>query len=321
MKAPRFWYQSSGVWARLLLPLSGFYWLGAKVRAIGKKPYKAKQPVICVGNIVAGGAGKTPTALALASLIKAKGGQPCFVTRGYGGREQGPLKVDVRNHTATDVGDEALLLARVASTFVGRDRVAAIKMAEPYASHIILDDGLQNPNFVSDYPLMVVDAVVGVGNGSLIPAGPLRESLRSALKRVSAAVVIGEGIDPQLNQSLYLASIPCLRAHLQPDMPLWFPRDASFLAFAGIGRPEKFYQLCREAGLKLVKTIDFPDHHTFSESELSSLFIEAQKRGAILLTTDKDSVRLADSWRARIQTLPVTLIFENSQQITDLLKL
>lgn len=312
MKAPKFWYQSTGPMARALLPLGCVYFVGAKVRSLLAWPYKADVPVICVGNVVAGGSGKTPTALAIAALLQKKGQKPAFVTRGYGGKQRGPLKVDTAHHGSVEVGDEALLLARQAPTWIGRNRVKAIRKAEKFASHIILDDGLQNPHIKPDISLLVIDAAVGIGNRQIIPAGPLREPLKQALKRVVAVVVIGEGRVEGFDK-------PVIRAVLKPVLPPQFPRDAKFLAFAGIGRPEKFYDVCRKAGLNLVATEDFADHHRFRKRELEKLERKAQSLGAKLLTTDKDHVRLPDNFKKRVLTVPVQLEFENAAVVEKLL--
>lgn len=312
VKATQFWYQPQNRLGHMLAPLGYFYQLGARLRRLLATPYQAGVPVICVGNVVAGGAGKTPTALALAALLQQKGFQPAFVTRGYGGSQRGPLRVDAAHHSAEDVGDEALLLLRQAPVWIGRNRVAAIREAEKYATHIILDDGLQNPNLKPDVALLVMDGPVGLGNGQIIPAGPLREPLTDALNRITAVLVIGKGDAPKTGK-------PVLRAHLQPAIPADFPRDGKFFAFAGIGRPEKFYELCRHAGLNLIETADFPDHHPFSQNELDTLERKAREHGAHLLTTEKDHVRLPPYFRDRVLTFPVRLEFEDSAAVEKLM--
>ncbi len=317
MKAPAFWYRPVGIAARCLAPLSCLYRAGGAVRRAVAKPYQAAVPVICVGNIVAGGSGKTPTALALASLLEQRAKKPVFVTRGYGGRERGPLRVDPLRHTAAEVGDEALLLARSAPVWIGRDRVAALREAEKEATHIILDDGLQNPNVLPDLALLVVDAGAGFGNGHVIPAGPLRETLGEALRRIDAIVLVGEGRQDAIEG----VGVPVLRASLEAVIPPDFPRDEKFLAFAGIGRPEKFYQACLNAGLTLVRTRDFPDHHVFSERELDDLVVKVTNSRARLLTTEKDFVRLPLAFRMKVETLPVRLVFEDVGAVERMLGL
>lgn len=304
MKAPAFWYQPDNPLGRLLAPLGIVYRLGALVRRLGARPYQAKVPVICVGNIVAGGSGKTPTALAIAALLKDAGHKPAFVTRGYGGRLQGVLRVDRSVHSARDVGDEALLLARGAPTWVGRDRVAAIRAAEDYASHIILDDGLQNPHLALSFTFLVIDGAVGFGNEHIIPAGPLRETFAHARPRVQAAIIIGE----DTHNLAARFTVPVIRATLSPVLPEDFPRHDRFFAFAGIGRPEKFYATCRAAGLNLIGTRDFSDHHIFTFDELKSLWHSASANGTRLLTTEKDFVRLSGDFRSQVLPLPIKLV-------------
>ncbi|MDX2027525.1 MAG: tetraacyldisaccharide 4'-kinase [Alphaproteobacteria bacterium] len=316
MKTPAFWYEPRGGLACALSPLSFIWRAGGAVRRALAVPYRSPVPVICVGNITAGGSGKTPTALALGQMLKENGQKPVFVTRGYGGRERGPLRVDLAYHTAQDVGDEALLLAQVAPTWIGRDRAAAVRAAEAHGTHILLDDGLQNPSIQPSHSLLVIDAAVGLGNECIIPAGPLRETLDAALKRVTAIVLVGERDETNLMPRL---TKPILHARLQAMLPENFPRSEKFLAFAGIGRPEKFYQACRQAGLTLVGTWDFPDHHTFSAREMESLKSAAKDLGARLLTTEKDAVRLLPELRSHVSTLPIQLVFGDPIAIKKLI--
>jgi tetraacyldisaccharide 4'-kinase len=315
MKTPKFWYCPA--WrgpAALLEPFGQIYRVAGKIHSVTTSPYKASVPVICVGNVTAGGAGKTPTALALARLLKQEGANSAFVMRGYGGREEGPLRVDPLRHSFRDVGDEALLLARAAPCWIGRDRAEAVRAAEPHASHIILDDGLQNPSVVKTTSLLAIDGPVGLGNGRLIPAGPLRETLGDALDRVNAVVMIGE----DRHELIPRFAKPVLQAKLCPIIPDDFPKARPFLAFAGIGRPEKFYATCRQAGLMLSETRDFPDHHPFKESELQSLSRDAKAWGMQLLTTEKDWVRLPDAFRAQVAVLPVELVFDEPEAVRKL---
>jgi tetraacyldisaccharide 4'-kinase len=315
MKAPEFWYRAEGREAQLLAPFEKLYRAGAWLRRCFARPYRAGVPVICVGNVVAGGSGKTPAALAIAALLQKRGHRPVFVTRGYGGAQKGPLRVDAAHHSAEDVGDEALLLLRQAPVWIGRDRAKAMREAEKTGTHIILDDGLQNPNILPDVALLVMDGATGIGNGHLIPAGPLREPLGEALRRVTAVLVVGEGDIQELADCDKFV----LRALLRPEIPADFPRDAKFLAFAGIGRPEKFYALVRAEGLTLTATRDFADHHPFRQGELDSLEQQARSLGAKLLTTEKDFVRLPPYFRARVLSFPVHLEFEDSAAVEKLI--
>lgn len=318
MKTPAFWFESPGLLSTLLLPAAFLYRIGARLRRVFASPYRAKIPVVCIGNLVAGGAGKTPAALAIAALLKETGKQPVFVTRGYGGKERGPLQIDPARHTSRDVGDEALLLARVAPVYAGRDRAAAIRLAESHGTHIILDDGLQNPNVLPDLAFLVVDGTAGFGNGYLIPAGPLRETFAEAIKRVTAIILIADKAEQKI---ILPVRCPILRAQLRPDLPADFSRTQRFFAFAGIARPEKFYASCRQAGLNVTGTEDFSDHHNFSTDELSKLQDKAAAQKAVLLTTEKDWVRLPDDMRKKTRVFPVKLVFDDEGSIKRLLKI
>lgn len=308
MKTPAFWYKPPGLKAKMLSPLVPVWRAGGEFRRkFSKAPYRANIPVICVGNIVTGGSGKTPTALAFAQLLKESGQSPVFVTRGYGGREKGPLRVDLSRHTARNVGDEALLLAQVAPVWVGRNRAAAIRAAEQDGTHIIMDDGLQNPTVRPDASFLVINGATGFGNGLMVPAGPLRETLDEALRRVSAIVLIGERDQKNVTQWIHE---PVFRARLRLNLAADFPRGDKFFAFAGIGHPKKFYEICRRAGLTLAGTKDFGDHHIFTAGERAALVRKAEAAGARLLTTEKDWVRLPPDFRAQVLTVPVKLVFD-----------
>ncbi len=315
MKAPEFWYDSPDFRARLLAPLGQIYRGVGRLRRAMAKPYKANIPVICVGNVVAGGAGKTPTALAIAEMLKRQGAKPAFVSRGYGGSKHGPLRVDPERHTAHEVGDEALLLARVAPCWIGRDRAAAVRAAEKSTTHIILDDGLQNPAIVPSLSLLVIDGETGIGNGKLIPAGPLRETLDDALPRVDVVVLIGD----DLHNLAVTLSKPVIRAELQARLPDNFPKDLTYFPFSGIGHPDKFFATCRLAGLEVNGSRSFPDHHMFTERDLKTLADHAGKRKLQMITTAKDAVRLPMSFRTKVSVLPVELVIKDEEALKKLL--
>jgi tetraacyldisaccharide 4'-kinase len=322
MKTPRFWYPQRGhsetSWpSDLLVPFSGVFKAGTCIRRAFAKAHRASVPVICIGNVVAGGAGKTPTAIALARILKEHGQKPVFATRGYGGTGD-VTYVDPEQHTSADVGDEALLLARSAPTWAGRDRIQTVRHAETHGTLIIMDDGLQNPYVVSTVSLLVIDGDVGVGNGRIIPAGPLRETLSDALDRVAGLIIVGERDRQNLAAQ---ACIPVFRARLKPDLPAGFATTGKAIAFAGIGRPEKFYATARAVGLNLVATIDFPDHHAFTEADIAALRLKAKETGARLLTTEKDAVRLPAAFRAEVETLPVKLVFDDADAEEELANL
>ncbi len=316
MKAPDFWCGADTWASRVLTPFGFFYRMAGLVRRAMVKPYVARVPVICVGNVVAGGAGKTPVALALGNILKGLGASPVFVSRGYGGSKHGPLRVDPERHTAREVGDEALLLARVAPCWIGRNRAAAVRAAEKKATHIILDDGLQNPSVAPNVSFLVIDGERGVGNGKIIPAGPLRERLEDALPRVDVVVMIGD----DLRNLAFNLGKPVLRGDIRELLPDDFAKDVVYFPFAGIGCPDKFFAACRLAGLEVSGSHSFPDHHMFSEKELNTLEEHACKRGLRMITTAKDYVRLPMSFRPKVSVLPVEFVFEDEEAVVSVLK-
>jgi tetraacyldisaccharide 4'-kinase len=310
MRAPAFWWKPTpDVVAHMLSPFGALYGAIASHR-MGKAGARVGTPVICVGNFVAGGAGKTPTAIAIARELLRAGETPFFLSRGYGAQSAvaAPLVVDPSIHTSLDVGDEPLLLARAAPTIVSADRVAGAREAVAKgASVIVMDDGLQNPSLAKDTRIAVVDGGVGVGNGLCIPAGPLRAPLAAQFAMIDALVIIGEGeagarIESIANQR----KTPVIRARLAPDADASARlRGQRVLAFAGIGRPEKFFATLESVGAKVVGTRSFPDHHPFSVDELSELSRQADANDAILVTTEKDQARIGASFATEV--LPVTL--------------
>jgi tetraacyldisaccharide 4'-kinase len=284
---------------------------------------RAGAPTICVGNFVAGGAGKTPTALALARMLIGDGRRVAFLSRGYGGGERvEPLLVDANTHNAAMVGDEPLLLAKLAQCWVGTDRVKSARSAvEAGANALILDDGLQNPGLVKDLAFAVVDGETGFGNGLCVPAGPLRAPVSAQLPFVRALIVLG-GDDAAAARIAALAPGKALmRASLEPDALAAAPLiGREVVAFAGIARPEKFYATLRRVGAQLVATHDFADHHPYTPLEIEALIEEAGRRGALLATTEKDLPRLGARQARAVVTLPVTLRFEEPAAVKRMLR-
>ncbi|MBR9972871.1 tetraacyldisaccharide 4'-kinase [Magnetospirillum sulfuroxidans] len=317
MRAPEFW-RHQGWPARLLAPLARLYaWGGRRKRQAGGG-FRAAMPVICVGNIVAGGAGKTPVCLALAADLRARGHQPHFLTRGYGGTEVGPRLVDPLRHNAERVGDEALLLAAHAPTWVSRCRPdGAIAAAELAAEALIMDDGFQNGSLRHDLALVVVDGGYGFGNGRVIPAGPCREPVAEGLARADAVVLIG---DDHAGVAAWIGALPVLRARLVPGPEAQALRGAKVLAFAGIGRPEKFFTTLRQCGAEVVAAYPFTDHHAYGRGEVLELLDEAAAQGAIAVTTAKDAVRLPEDLRGRVQVLTVSLQWQDPTAVDHLLE-
>lgn len=303
MRAPGFWFRPAGLWARVLAPLGALYAWGTARRLARGTPHRLAVPVICVGGLNVGGTGKTPTCIALAGLLRDRFVEPHIVTRGYGGSLQGPVRVDPARHSAAQVGDEALLMAAFAEVWVAKDRAAGGRAAvDAGAGAVLLDDGFQNPALVQDLPVVVVDAEVGFGNGYCLPAGPLREPVSVGLARAGLIVSIGAGFEPP-------GSVPHARAALEPletGMP-W--AGLKVLAFAGIGRPEKFFASLRRLGADVLRAEPLGDHAPLSVPLLRRLEAEAQALGAQLVCTEKDAARLPADWRMRVMTLPVRLRF------------
>ena len=323
MKAPRFWTAPHPtVLARALAPIGALYGRAAAQR-MGGPGMRAGAPVICVGNFVAGGAGKTPAALALGRMLIADRRAVAFLSRGYGGeRRELPILVDPSRHSVGAVGDEPLLLARVAPTFVGADRVQSARMAVHAGADVLLmDDGLQNPALAKDLAFAVVDGDTGFGNGLCVPAGPLRAPLAAQADYVAALIVVGGGDRAVEDIRSAVPGKTLFRAGLEPDALAAAPLiGREVVAFCGIARPEKFYATLRRIGAQIVATRDFADHHPFSAREFQQLHDQAARRGALLVTTEKDLVRLTGEQSRAVLTLPVTLRFDDPDGLRRILR-
>lgn len=322
MRAPDFWAADKGsgaALAALLAPLGLAYDLAGRLRRATTRGASVGVPVVCAGNLVAGGAGKTPVALALAAALAADSRKVHLLTRGYGGNRRGPCRVDLESHGTEEVGDEALLLAHAAPTWVARDRLAGAQAAVAAGAQVIvMDDGFQNPSLAKDLSLLVVDGGYGFGNGRILPAGPLRERIDAGLARADAVVLI----EPDArNLAPRLAAVrPLLRARLQPAAGAPDLAGRRVLAFAGIGRPEKFFASLRQAGATLVATRAFPDHHPYGRQEIEDLLAEAETSSAQAITTEKDAVRLPPALRARVAVLPVVVAWQDTAELDRLLQ-
>jgi tetraacyldisaccharide 4'-kinase len=317
MRAPDFWRTDNGL-ARLLEPAGLIYGAVTARRIANTTPFQASVPVICVGNLTAGGTGKTPVASSIAARLRDRGRNPAILLRGYGGSVTGPLKVDAHSHTAEEVGDEALLHARTTPTWIAARRALAAKPAiKDGADVLVMDDGHQHPSLAKDLSLVVVDGRTGFGNARIIPAGPLREAIKPGLARADAAVLMGDdhiGIAPFLEEHL-----PVLRARLAPGAEGYGLRGQRVVAFAGIGDPEKFLETLLGLGAQVVAFHPFGDHYGYGSADIQPILDEAYAVDALPITTAKDAVRLDPDQRQQVNVLTVTAQWQDENALDGLL--
>jgi tetraacyldisaccharide 4'-kinase len=325
LEPPSWWYAERvplAAWA--LWPVSAVYGGIVERRFKAASPYRSTLPVLCVGNFTMGGAGKTPVALKLASMLREAGRKPGFLTRGYGGDEPGPHLIHSASDNAYRVGDEPLLLARAAPTVVSRDRAAGAKLLETLdVDVIIMDDGFQNPSLKKDFSVAVVDGGAGIGCGHVFPAGPLRASLAFQLRRADAIVILGPhdrtnvaGLIEQRSQEFRSTPLPVFNARIVPAVADEV-QGRPFLAFCGIGRPAKFFDSLREAGIIVVKSRSFPDHHPYSEADARVLVSDAKALDAGLITTEKDCARLTGAEGALAELCRSAIAMPISVEFSD----
>ena len=319
-KPPAFWYgtpQPPGPAKAMLRLLSHGYGIGHRLHHRFSKTEKIGIPVLCIGNLVAGGGGKTPTALAVLDVLRAEklAANPCFLSRGYGGTLSGPLRVDPQSHNAAEVGDEPLLLAQKAPAYIAADRLAGARLAQEQGhDFIIMDDGLQNPSLHKDIALLVIDGETGFGNEEMIPAGPLRTPIETGMRQTDAVILIGE--DRRGVKRHIPAGIPVLQAEVKPVSPP--DQGQPYIAFCGIAHPGKFRRSLEESGLNIAAFHDFPDHYPYRETDLNALKNEAELKNARLITTTKDAVRLPAAFRSApaFDTLDIALLWTGQARDT-----
>jgi tetraacyldisaccharide 4'-kinase len=304
METPKFWIKKYSIASILLIPIAWAYYAISLLIRSKQRPYKSSIPIICVGNITVGGAGKTPVALAIAKYLQESGKTIIFVSRGYGGSITEATTVNTEMHSALEVGDEPLLLARTAPVIISRDRVAAIKLAEKQnPDYIIMDDGMQNDFVHKDMTFMVVNGKYKFGNNRLFPAGPLRETFLHAKPNVDAIICIGKN-------NLDIDFAPIIQAQLTTVNHEELKKEIgerSVIAFAGIAHPEKFFDSVKELGVNIYETINFPDHYNYQEKDLDGLAQLTTDNNVVLLTTEKDLVRISNIYARQILSLKVEI--------------
>ncbi len=320
VKAPRFWQGGKRSLLATLLTPASWLWTGVgRSRRARTRPWVAPVPVICVGNLAVGGAGKTPTVAALARWFQARGHTPHILLRGHGGSlsSTGAHKVNPATHGVADVGDEALLHARIAPTFIAADRVAGARVATPGADLIIMDDGHQNPTLARDLSIIVIDLGFGLGHGRVMPSGPLREPASEGLARANAVIAIGNGMVPR---AIARSSLPVMKAHIVPDPSSMHLAGKRVVAVTGIGRPEKFTETLAEMRAEVTDLFAHPDHHVFSGDDILRAVDRARDRDAVAVMTAKDHVRLPPEARDLFQTVDIHLEFQRPDMLDALLE-
>ena len=316
MKTPSFWH-ADGFIPKLLEPLAQLYKCLSFLERSLRSKTKIDIPVLCIGNLISGGAGKTPIALSIGQILNVKH-NISFLTRGYGGIEAGPIEVNPDEHSSYEVGDEALILSEVGPTWVSRNRTAgAIAAKNAGFEIVIMDDGFQHTSLVKTLSFVIIDGPYGFGNGRLIPAGPLREPIYSGLKRADVIVLVGE-VNPSIIE-LLPNNKPLLRASLVPAEMGTQLSNNNVIGFAGIGRPTKFLETLEKMGLNIIDFVAFPDHYRFRESEIRELYEKATEVDAILVTTFKDIKRVPKSVAHLCQPIGITVVWEDDNEIQQLL--
>jgi len=325
IKTPDFWYKkkdsvSSSIKEISLFPLSVAYQIGHRFNLLTTKTKAVDNPVICIGNLTAGGSGKTPTSIAINDLIVKNNiaKSPYFLTRGYGGNEPNARRITDQD-SPIEVGDEALLLVRHSNTIVSRDRYKGALLAHNLgADLIIMDDGLQNQTLNKDISFLVIDGSLALGNGKTIPSGPLRESLNFALKRIDGVIIIGD--DTHNIEEKLPSNIPVFSGKITVIKESMPDKSKIYIAFCGLANPDKFYTTLKENCYEILEYMSFPDHHVFTKTEIERVNKAAEKHKAVIITTEKDAVRLPKTFRNDINILSIKLKFTNEDKLIDFIK-
>ncbi len=318
LKAPKFWYlKKDTILSSSLYPLSLLFRFGTKIRNLVSKKNQSPLPTICVGNIVVGGAGKTPVALKIGELLIKSGYKPHFISKGYAGLTK--ISTLVKSwHSATSVGDESILLSEVAPTWVGNDRINSSILAKSEGSDcLIMDDGFQNPNIQKDFSIIVINSEQEFGNRRVMPSGPLRESIKRGLSRTNLVIVIGNPSE-EIKKTVP-DHIPIIESNFEIKKENKSFKGQKIVAFAGIAYPEKFFNSLKDQGANIIKEISYPDHHIYNENDLLSLVETANKTQSILVSTKKDYVRIPKSYRSLVNTLEGEIIFKDEQLLREIL--
>lgn len=312
-KPPTFW-QKDNIWSRALAPASHLYGRIQRTLYNNRAPYHAPMPVLCVGNVQLGGSGKTPLVQALCKLVIEHGlaHNPVILLRGYGGSLKGPSAVDIARHCAKDVGDEALLHAHYVPTIIARDRAAGARLAA-LGGHdmIIMDDGLQNNQLAKTAAFLVFNADQGLGNARTFPAGPLRETVESALAKAAAIFLVGDALP-------FDTDLPVYHTHI--NAPVASDPTQPYIAFCGIGHPEKFFNTLKTHHYTIIDTVSFADHQPYDDDTLTALKEKADQSGARLITTEKDAMRLPNAWLEHVDTLPISYVIDQPDALAAQIK-
>jgi tetraacyldisaccharide 4'-kinase len=320
LKTPNFWFKKDSFLVSTLIPFSKLYRFFSTLIYKKTKPVHIHTPLICVGNASLGGGGKTPAALAIGKILENLKFKHGFLTRGYKGETKGPFRVNALYHTAKQMGDEALILAKNSITYVAKDRLkGAQKMDQLKLDAIVMDDGYQNPKLKKDISFLVIDGQIGFGNEHIFPAGPLRESAEEALKKATSVIVVGKPSE-QISKFIETVSVPVFKASIQSFFPKEIDKTTSLIAFSGLAYPKKFFSSLEDNGYNIIKKISFADHHLFTEKDFSSLREKARSLGAKLITTEKDYVRLTKMQRKYVNYVPIELCWDNENEVKKYLK-